>query len=150
MLTATTARQATFLGQRAPRVSGRAAPRRRVPFSLPQAGLILVPTGDGSCRHLEKEVALPSQISLTDGLFELGREAPADIVIALPTISSRHAMIRVEGKRVNVTDLNSTNGTYLGTEELVPMKARDISVGSEIIFGDMFLAKFELREDSKS
>lgn len=29
-------------------VAGRAAPRRRVPFSLPQAGLILVPTGDQS------------------------------------------------------------------------------------------------------
>ncbi len=53
--------------------------------------------GDGSCEHLEADVELPGQISLSDGLFELGREAPADIVIPIPTISSRHAMIRVGG-----------------------------------------------------
>ena len=54
--------------------------------------------GDGSCAHLEKEVSLPEQIKLSDGLYELGREKPADIVIPLPTISSRHAMLRV-GKK---------------------------------------------------
>ncbi|KAK9792967.1 hypothetical protein WJX73_001580 [Symbiochloris irregularis] len=114
---------------------------------VPQSALILVPTGDGSCAHLDKAVSLPDKVRLTDGLYEVGREKPADIVIPIPTISSRHAMIRVDGKSVNITDLNSTNGTYLDSEELPSMKAQEIPIGSEITFGDMFLAKFELQEE---
>ena len=40
-----------------------------------------------------------------------------------------------EGSRVNITDLNSTNGTYLGSEELTPMRAQDVSPGTEVTFG---------------
>lgn len=72
-----------------------------------------------------------------------------------------------------MTDLSSTNGTYLDDEELVPLRAIEMSVGTEITFGnnvaywqpvakysvkgiatlnagcftgDMFLAKFKLEE----
>ena len=40
-----------------------------------------------------------------------------------------------EGSKVNITDLNSTNGTYLGSEELTPMRAQEVSLGTEITFG---------------
>lgn len=182
---------------------------------IPQSALVLVPTGDtsliafrtpgrrrsnaqsrlsfhfdagdGSCAHLEKQVSLPNKLRLTDGLYEVGREKPADIVIAIPTISSRHAMIRVgepevaecsynsldtsvrskvgqscpqlrswstsglcavaeqllteslrfaDGKSVNITDLNSTNGTYLDSDALTPMKAQEVPIGSEVTFGE--------------
>ncbi|KAK9851683.1 hypothetical protein WJX84_011809 [Apatococcus fuscideae] len=112
-------------------------------------GFVLIPKGDGSCDHLSKRVSLPGPIQLEKGLYELGREEPADIVVPIPTVSSRHAMIRTEDGRVTVTDLNSTNGTYLNETELEPMKSTDVPVGAEVTFGDVFLAKFQLQSDNE-
>lgn len=112
-----------------------------------RSAFVLVPTGDGSCDHLDDQsVPLPKEIELKNGLYEVGRESPADIVVAVPTVSTRHAMLRLENNKVSVTDLSSTNGTYLDDEELVPLRATEMSVGKEITFGDMFLAKFKLEE----
>lgn len=44
-----------------------------------------------------------------------------------------------ENNRVSVTDLSSTNGTYLDDEELVPLRAIEMSVGTEITFGNNFV-----------
>ena len=57
--------------------------------------MVLRPTGDGSSDHLDAEVQPPGIINLIEGLQEVGRESPADVVCAVPTVSSRHAMIRV-------------------------------------------------------
>ena len=136
-------------------------------------------TGDGSCDHLDGSVSLPKEIRLANGLFEVnlsgfvpsdfralysltchqvGREAPADIVVPVPTVSTRHAMLRLgmptmsyvrskhtalsvtlgiaaENDTLSITDLNSTNGTYVDDEELVPMRAMEVAVGAEVIFG---------------
>ena len=35
-----------------------------------------------------------------------------------------------------MTDLGSTNGTYLDEEELPPNRAADLYVGSRIVFGE--------------
>ena len=43
---------------------------------------------------------------------------------------------------MTVTDLNSTNGTYINETELEPMKTTDIPVGAEVTFGEpSFLQK---------
>lgn len=78
----------------------------------------------------------PSELELSQGVFELGRVAPADIIIDVPTVSSRHALLRVEEDGVMVTDLNSTNGTYMNGEEVKPMSQNKLEVDSEIYFGD--------------
>ncbi|KAL3140521.1 hypothetical protein ABBQ32_005103 [Trebouxia sp. C0010 RCD-2024] len=102
-----------------------------------RSAFVLVPTGDGSCDHLDDQsVPLPKEIELKNGLYEVGRESPADIVVAVPTVSTRHAMLRLENNKVSVTDLSSTNGTYLDDEELVPLRATEMSVGKEITFGN--------------
>ncbi|EIE20165.1 SMAD/FHA domain-containing protein [Coccomyxa subellipsoidea C-169] len=108
--------------------------------------LVLVPTGDGSTKHLEEPVSLPEEIELKDGVFEVGREEPADVVIPIPTVSGRHALLRITGTKVQVTDLGSTNGTYLDEEELPTNRAAEVYVGSRITFGDASLAMFELVE----
>ena len=43
--------------------------------------------------------------------------------------------LAIEDGRVTVTDLNSTNGTYLNETELEPMKSTDVPVGAEVTFG---------------
>lgn len=148
--------------------------------------LVLRPTGDGSSDHLEASVELPGELPLAEGLQEIGREPPADAVCAVPTVSTRHAMIRVGaaqdlylipiitsasllcntmlklmsapawnlrtqmsqaavcaegGKDVYITDLNSTNGTFVRlpqaeeAQELEPMEWSPLPVGSQVVFG---------------
>ena len=45
-------------------------------------------------------------------------------------------MVFAEGKKISVTDLGSTNGTYLDEEELPPNRAADLYIGSRIVFGE--------------
>lgn len=110
--------------------------------------LVLVPTGDGSVDHLDQQaVELPGMIELKDdSTYTVGRAEPAELVIPVPTVSARHAEIRVSGGRVTVTDLGSTNGTFVEEEEVQPDVANELPLGSEVIFGDSFLAKFALEE----
>ena len=49
-----------------------------------------------------------------------------------------------EDEKVTVTDLRSTNGTYLDSVEITPMQAYEVMVGNTIIFGDEHLAMFQL------
>ena len=52
-------------------------------------------TGNGSYEHIGDKVSLPAVIHLNDGVYEVGRTSPADIRIEVPTVSSRHALLRV-------------------------------------------------------
>ncbi len=45
------------------------------------------------------------------------------------------AWVHAENSKVSVTDLSSTNGTYIDDEELVPLRAVEMSVGKEVTFG---------------
>lgn len=46
--------------------------------------------------------------------------------------------------RITVTDLRSTNGTYVDGEEIEAMQAYEVTPGSRIIFGDEHLAQYEV------
>eukprot|EP00878_Enallax_costatus_P002873 GHUV01003066.1.p2 GENE.GHUV01003066.1~~GHUV01003066.1.p2 ORF type:complete len:192 (+),score=47.40 GHUV01003066.1:321-896(+) len=118
----------------------------RAPAVVASARLVLRPTGNGNTEHIGDDVKMPPPIPLQDGLYEVGRASPADIQINIPTVSSRHALLRVEDNKVCITDLNSTNGTLVDGKELGPMDNIEVEVGSEVIFGDMYLAKFRLDE----
>ncbi|MBP2071019.1 MULTISPECIES: FHA domain-containing protein [Thermoanaerobacterium] len=68
----------------------------------------------------EREVTKAKLVSLSGkgsfNLFEvttIGRADDCDIVMENPYVSSKHAMIRKNGKKFIIQDLNSTNGTYV-------------------------------------
>lgn len=63
---------------------------------------------------------------LSGGVFTIGRADDNDIVLNNPTVSSKHALIRVEDGNVSVTDLGSTNRTYVAGECIPP--SRDVRV----------------------
>ena len=48
----------------------------------------------------------------------IGRSLPADVVIPVPDISRRHCRVELEGESATITDLGSTNGTFVGTQQL--------------------------------
>jgi len=61
---------------------------------------------------------------LVPGTYTLGRGTEVDIQIHDPGISRKHLSITVNEK-VFVTDLNSTNGTFLGTERVQELIVED-------------------------
>jgi hypothetical protein len=61
---------------------------------------------------------------LAPGTYTLGRGTEVDIQIHDPGISRKHLSITVDEK-VIVTDLNSTNGTFLGTERVQELIVED-------------------------
>ena len=61
---------------------------------------------------------------LQPGTYTLGRGTEVDIQIQDPGISRKHLSIQVDEKVV-VTDLNSTNGTFLGSDRVMEMVVED-------------------------
>ena len=61
---------------------------------------------------------------LQPGTYTLGRGTEVDIQIHDPGISRKHLSIQVDEKVV-VTDLNSTNGTYLGNDRVMELIVDD-------------------------
>jgi DNA-binding CsgD family transcriptional regulator len=52
-------------------------------------------------------------VRLAGGEYIVGRTKRAQIVLADPTVSRRHARLLVEGERITVMDLGSANGTFV-------------------------------------
>ncbi len=63
----------------------------------------------------------------------IGRDPSNDIVISSDSVSRRHARITTEGGRRLLTDMQSTNGTYVNED---PIIAQFISQGDQVKVGD--------------
>ena len=50
--------------------------------------------------------------------LKIGRTPPADIVLADPRVSRTHCLVELSGEDLKVTDLKSTNGTYIDGERV--------------------------------
>jgi hypothetical protein len=65
---------------------------------------------------------------VTSAGLRLGRTAPADIVVPGSAVSRAHCLVELSGDTLRVTDLNSTNGTFIDNKriersELLPVGA---------------------------
>ncbi|GGC54092.1 hypothetical protein GCM10011410_03030 [Hoyosella rhizosphaerae] len=80
------------------------------------------------------EVTRPDgkSLALLDGKdFLIGASSECDLIINVPTVSRRHAHLTPAGDSITVTDLNSTNGTYVRGKKLTgPHKLSD---GDEVV-----------------
>ena len=66
--------------------------------------------------------------------LRIGRTAPADIVIADPRVSRVHCLVELADDRLQVSDLNSTNGTFIDGKRVHGRAFLDL--GSVIRVGD--------------
>jgi hypothetical protein len=67
----------------------------------------------------------------------LGRSAGCDICLAgASNVSSNHCVIQLVGGQVTVTDLGSTNGTYIGGRRLMPNQSVAVTSGTVIYLGN--------------
>jgi len=70
------------------------------------------------------------------------KDDSASVVLEVPTVSAVHASFDVSGGGLYVKDLQSSNGTWVDGEMLQAGERRKVELGSELILGDQFLAKF--------
>lgn len=57
-------------------------------------------------------------LDLKDGVYRLGRDKPADIVIPDSTLSANHAELQISGDSALLRDLGSTNGTFVNESRI--------------------------------
>ncbi len=73
---------------------------------------------------------------LDEGVNEVGRNLDAAVFLDDVTVSRHHAEFRVDGARLSVRDLRSTNGTYVNRERV---DVASLSPGDEVIIGRFHL-----------
>jgi len=84
---------------------------------------------------------LSKDFGLIDGhTYIIGREGDVyiedHIYIKSPSVSRRHAAMKIKNGRIYLCDLDSTNGTYLIEDDsLVPFKEGYVSPSQPIVIG---------------
>src|SRR5262249_46480118 len=85
------------------------------------------------------DVALEKLMTRSQGMV-IGRAAEqCDLVVAHPTVSRRHARLRLSGDALQVEDLGSTNGTAIGGRMLRAGEPEAIQAGNKLKLGDVEL-----------
>jgi len=103
---------------------------------VPQVTLRFEGTDSTSSKHAF-EVTLEKLMSRADGLV-IGRAADqCDLVVAHPTVSRRHARLRVAGEALQLEDLGSTNGTKVGDQALKAGRPVTLHAGDKLRLGDV-------------
>ncbi|MFS7923774.1 putative zeaxanthin epoxidase [Helianthus anomalus] len=101
---------------------------------------LLEPVGDGDSRHIGFKVAMPTAFEITSNVVTVGRvPEKADIVIPVATVSGTHARFQKQGGTLLVTDLDSTNGTFIDEKRLTPGVPAIVPPGRYITFGAVFI-----------
>jgi hypothetical protein len=70
------------------------------------------------------------------GEVEIGRTSDMGMVLVEEMVSRRHARIVVDGKRIGIIDLGSTNGTYVNGEKIGKVELKE---GDRILIGTSIL-----------
>ncbi|CAH1453609.1 unnamed protein product [Lactuca virosa] len=106
---------------------------------------LLEPVGDGDSRHIGFKVAMPSAFEISSKEVTVGRvPEKADIVIPVATVSGTHARFQKKGGALLLTDLGSTNGTFIDEKRLTPGVQSVVTPGRYVTFGDTNLAIFRV------
>src|SRR5258706_2075972 len=66
----------------------------------------------------------------------IGRSEESDIFLGEKKISRKHSMIIVEDEEIRISDLESTNGTYVNSKKITEATLKNgdqIKVGSSVI-----------------
>ncbi|RZC83341.1 hypothetical protein C5167_046124 [Papaver somniferum] len=99
-------------------------------------GLSSKHAGDGDTKHIGFNVPMPGAFEIASSVVTVGRlPEKADMVIPVATVSGVHARIKVKEGNLLVTDLDSTNGTFIDKKRLSPGVVAMVSPGNCLTFG---------------
>ncbi|KAL2945592.1 Zeaxanthin epoxidase chloroplastic [Bienertia sinuspersici] len=97
------------------------------------------------------KMKLHQLIMLLRSEMVVGRAAEkADLVIPVATVSGLHARIQNKEGSLLITDLDSTNGTYINEKRVPPGVTEVVPAGSLLTFGDTNLAIFRVSKIEKT
>jgi ABC-type multidrug transport system ATPase subunit/pSer/pThr/pTyr-binding forkhead associated (FHA) protein len=97
----------------------------------------------------EAAIEAPAQVQLGEKtLLQIGRDPSNDVVLDTPIVSRFHAHIERVGQRYRITDLNSSNGTFVNEQRIegeVWLKPEDsIRIGQHrFVMGTDALAQYD-------
>jgi pSer/pThr/pTyr-binding forkhead associated (FHA) protein len=89
------------------------------------------------CLEIQDGELPPELIVVDSSRVSIGRSAPADIILSHKSVSREHCMIGLANDELFVTDLNSTNGTWI--DESRVGHATRLPVGSIVRLGQISL-----------
>jgi hypothetical protein len=72
---------------------------------------------------------------ITPAGLTIGRTAPADVLVTGSAVSRAHCLVELAADKVRVTDLNSTNGTYVDNKRIE--RSEILAVGSVLRVGNV-------------
>ena len=81
----------------------------------------------------------PRNVPMTRAVARIGRDPGNDVAVGDPRVSAHHAEVRIEDGRATVTDLSSTNGTWVNGERV---EQRALRSGDRIKLGDTIVIFF--------
>ena len=76
------------------------------------------------------------RLSLTSGVLTIGRLPSNTLALNDVKASSRHAELRPANDAYAITDLGSTNGTFVNEQQLRPNEPRQLNAGDTVRIGD--------------
>ena len=74
---------------------------------------------------------------VTSAGLKIGRTAPSDVILPHAGVSREHCLVELAAGKVRVTDLNSTNGTYVDDKRI--KGSASLAVGSVLRVGNVLL-----------
>jgi hypothetical protein len=92
---------------------------------------------DVHCLSIEEGELAGEMITVDSSGIRIGRAAPADVVLPHKSVSREHCIVGLANDELLVTDLNSTNGTYV--DEVRINRATILPVGSILRLGQVSL-----------
>lgn len=93
------------------------------------------PSNEVHCLEIEDGDLAGGFFAVADTGATIGRSAPADIVVPHQSVSRQHCMLGVANDELVVSDLNSTNGTYVDGQRV--SRATVVPVGSVLQLGQV-------------
>ena len=128
------------LAQRA-RGAGRAQPVPSAQPAVRSEAITSVSPHEARLTALDRIDQIPAEFALLKDEISLGRGEDNDIVIPHPSISRAHARLVRRDGGWELTDLNSTNGSYVNEQPV--LGSTRAANGSEVRFGDIrFVLRF--------
>jgi hypothetical protein len=85
---------------------------------------------------VEQDGAATAALDPVSGLVRIGRAEDNDLVLTGPHVSRYHAQVRRIDSSWLVYDLDSTNGTWVGSERVIADKPRALAPGTTLRIGD--------------
>jgi pSer/pThr/pTyr-binding forkhead associated (FHA) protein len=80
----------------------------------------------------EEKVSLPA----SEALIKVGRETDNDIVLSDPRASRYHAQVRRGEAGLEIMDVGSANGTFVGAQRIEASTWQPLPIGSVAYMGD--------------